>query len=88
MKQVQVDDETIYLANVDGKFYAIGNVCKDEGGPLEESRIDAYEVECPWHGSKFDVRTGEVTNPPATEPESTYVVKIDGDNMLIRRHSR
>jgi glycine betaine catabolism B len=88
MKQVQVDDEAICLANVDGKFYAIGNVCTHEGGPLADGTLDAYEVECPWHGSKFDVRTGEVTNPPARKPESTYEVKINGNNILIKRHSR
>jgi nitrite reductase/ring-hydroxylating ferredoxin subunit len=88
MKQVQVDDEAICLANVGGKFYAIANVCTHEGGPLADGTIDGYEVECPWHGSRFDIRTGEVTNPPASEPESTYIVKVDGNSILIKRHSR
>ena len=84
MKQIQVDGEDICLANVDGKFYAIGNVCTHEGGPLADGTLDTYEVECPLHGSKFDVRTGEVTNPPATVAESTYEVKIDGNNILVK----
>lgn len=46
--------------------------------------LDGYEVECPWHGSKFDVRTGEVTKTPATAPESTYVVKVEGNSILIK----
>ena len=46
--------------------------------------LDGYEIECPWHGSKFDVRTGEVTSPPASEPESTYEIKIDGNKILIK----
>ena len=40
-----------------------------EGGPLADGTLDGYNVECPWHNSKFDVRTGEVTSPPANEPE-------------------
>ena len=34
------------------------------GGPLDQGTVEGYEVECPWHGSKFDVRTGEPTKPP------------------------
>jgi glycine betaine catabolism B len=76
MKEVQVDGE--------GGYYAIGNVCTHEGGPLADGTLDGYEIECPWHGSKFDVRTGEVTSPPASEPESTYEIKIDGNKILIK----
>jgi ferredoxin-NADP reductase len=47
--------------------------------------LEGYEVECPWHGSKFDVRTGEVTNPPANEPEPAYEVKVDGNKILIKK---
>jgi glycine betaine catabolism B len=85
MKEVQVDGENICVVNVEGKYYAIGSICTHEGGPLADGTLEGYEVECPWHGSKFDVRTGEVTNPPASEPEPSYEVKIDGSNILIKR---
>jgi glycine betaine catabolism B len=48
----------------------IDAVCSHEDGPLQHGTLDGYEVECPWHGSKFDIRTGEVTNPPADTPQS------------------
>ena len=83
MKEVQVDGKNICIANVGGKYYAIGSICTHEGGPLADGTLEGYEVECPWHGSKFDVRTGEVTNPPASEPETTYQIKVDGNNVLI-----
>jgi len=85
MKAVEVAGENICLVNVEGKYYAIGNVCTHEGGPLAEGTLEGYEVECPWHGSKFDIRTGKVTRPPANEPESTYEVKIEGNDILIRK---
>ena len=84
MKEVQVDGESVCIANVDGKYYAIGNICTHEGGPLADGTLDGYEVECPWHNSKFDVRTGEVISPPANEPEPAYEVKIEGNNILIK----
>jgi len=85
MKEAQIDGKNICVVNVEGKYYAIGSICTHEGGPLADGMLEGYEVECPWHGSKFDVRTGEVTNPPANEPEPAYEVKVDGNNILIKR---
>ena len=85
MKEVEVDDQRILIANVNGKFYAIGNICTHEGGPLADGSLYNYEVECPWHGSKFDVRTGEVTSLPATEPEPLYEIKVEGNQILVKK---
>jgi ferredoxin-NADP reductase/nitrite reductase/ring-hydroxylating ferredoxin subunit len=85
MKEVQIDGQNVCIANVDGKYYAIGNVCTHEGGPLADGALEGYEVECPWHQSKFDVRTGEVTSPPANEPEPTYEVKVNGNSILVKK---
>jgi ferredoxin-NADP reductase/nitrite reductase/ring-hydroxylating ferredoxin subunit len=88
MIEIQVDGENICLVNVEGKFYAIGSICTHEGGPLADGTLEGYEIECPWHGSKFDVRTGEVKNPPASEPEPRYEVKVDGTNLLIKKQGK
>lgn len=88
MKEVQVDGENICIVNVEGKYYAIGSICTHEGGPLADGTLEGYEVECPWHGSKFDVRTGEVKTPPASEPEPSYQVKVDGTNILIKKQDK
>jgi glycine betaine catabolism B len=47
--------------------------------------LEGYEVECPWHQSKFDIRTGEVTSPPASESEPTYEIKVDGNSILLKK---
>lgn len=88
MKEVQVEGENICVVNVEGKYYAIGSICTHEGGPLADGILEGYEVECPWHGSKFDVRTGEVTSPPASEPEPTYQVKVEGKSVLIKKQGK
>ena len=85
MKEVQIDGEDVCIANVDGKYYAIGNVCTHEGGPLADGALEGYEVECPWHQSKFDVRTGKVTSPPASESEPTYEIRVDGSSILVKK---
>jgi glycine betaine catabolism B len=85
MKAVEFENETVCIVNVSGKFYAINNVCTHEGGPLAEGNLNEFEVECPWHGARFDVRTGEVKSPPAESPVSTYEIKIDRDDIWIRK---
>ena len=88
MKEVQVDGESLCIVNVEGKYYAIGNICTHEGGPLADGNLEGYEVECPWHASKFDVRTGEVKEPPASEPEPVYQIKVDGNNILLKKKGK
>ena len=67
------------------EVYAIGNVCTHMGGPLAEGKLVENVVQCPWHGSRFDIRTGEVVRAPAMRPESTYEVKVENNNILIKK---
>src|SRR5438093_1226144 len=83
MKEVQVNGQNICVANIDGKYFAINNICSHEGGPLADGKLEGYEVECPWHQSKFDMRTGEVKAPPAVESQATYQVKVEGDDIMV-----
>ena len=85
MKAVEFENEIVCIVNIGGKFYAINNVCTHEGGSLAEGTLNEFEVECPWHGARFDVRTGEVKSPPAESPVSTYEIKIDRDDIWIRK---
>lgn len=85
MMAVEVNDERICLANVNGKYYAIGNVCTHMGGPLAEGKLEDYIVQCPWHGSRFDIRSGKVVRPPAMKPESIYEVKVENNDILIKK---
>ena len=87
MKAVEVDDEKVCVINAEGNYYAIGNVCTHVGGPLNEGTLEGFEVQCPWHGSKFDIRTGEPTKPPATSTVPKYEVKIDGNNILVKKQN-
>jgi nitrite reductase/ring-hydroxylating ferredoxin subunit len=85
MKAVDVAGEKVCIINIEGNYYAIGNVCTHMGGPLNEGTLEGFEVECPWHGSKFDVRSGQPTKPPARQPVSSYEVKMQDNNILVRK---
>lgn len=66
-RTVDINGIWIALYNVDGTLYAIDNACPHAGGPLGEGKCVDGIVECPWHGWKFDVRTGQrVKNPNFT----------------------
>ena len=76
----------VFVVSIDGKTYAMGNVCTHAGGPLNEGkwieREGACMIECPWHLSLFDVRTGAVRQGPATFPEVAYETRASDDGFL------
>lgn len=77
---VEIDDLPIVVFNIGGKLYAIGDVCSHDNGPLGEGEIDGFEVICPRHGARFDVRTGEVRSLPAIVDIPAYPVRVvDGE---------
>jgi len=83
MMLVEVGEESILLSNVDGEFYAVGEVCTHAQGPLSEGRVQEGQVACPWHDSRFSLKTGEVIKGPAIDPLPRYSVRIEGDDILV-----
>ena len=80
---VEIGEEDVALCNVDGEFYAIANVCTHDEGPIGAGYLTGEEIECPRHGARFNVRTGEVRVLPAIVPLPTFEVKIEGDDILV-----
>ncbi len=82
---VQVNGDEVVLANVDGQVYAFGNDCSHRGGPLGEGILEGDTVECPWHQARFNVRSGDVIDAPATESVPTIDLKIDGNDIKVAK---
>ena len=78
-----VEDISIVICNVNGIFHAIENVCSHDEAPLGEGELFGNEIECPRHGARFDVATGEVTRIPAVAPIETFPVHIKDDTIYI-----
>lgn len=81
--KVYVDDEPVALANVGGDFFAVSDTCSHEYVMLSEGWLDDYDIECPQHGSKFDVRTGAVDGPPATQPVDAFETKVENNEVFV-----
>jgi nitrite reductase (NADH) small subunit len=82
-KVVQADGRNIALFNVEGTFFAIDNTCTHRGGPLGEGELSGDTVECPWHRAHFNVKTGAVTSPPAGAGVRSFLVKVEGNDVLV-----
>lgn len=79
----EVNGTRIALCNVDGKFYAIDDVCTHDGGPLDQGELEGNLVECPRHGARFDVTTGRPVVLPAVRPVKAYPVEVVGDEVRV-----
>ena len=82
-KRVEVGEDEIAVFNLDGEYYAIGDTCSHEEASLSEGDVFGECVECPLHGSEFDIRTWKALTLPAVLPVPTYPVKLDGDAILV-----
>jgi 3-phenylpropionate/trans-cinnamate dioxygenase ferredoxin subunit len=80
---VVVKGKEIALFNIDGAYFALTNACSHEEGPLAEGAVEGHEVTCPWHGAKFDIRTGEVLCDPAYEAVTRYNVRVSGSDIEV-----
>jgi 3-phenylpropionate/trans-cinnamate dioxygenase ferredoxin subunit len=85
MKFVAVDGERRVLANVEGGFFALKDVCGHRNAPLSRGRLEGYAVECPLHFARFDVRTGRLLDGPISADVRAYEVWIEADTVYIRR---
>ena len=83
MKTVEVGEEQILIVNINGNIHACDDICSHAYASLSEGDLNGEEVECPLHGSAFNVTTGEVLTPPADESVRVFEVRIDGQDILV-----
>lgn len=83
VKGVDVEGLELALVRAGDDVYALRDECSHAQIALSEGDVEGLEIECWLHGSRFDVRTGEVLNLPATEPVPVYPCKVDGDDVVV-----
>jgi 3-phenylpropionate/trans-cinnamate dioxygenase ferredoxin subunit len=82
-KLVEAGGQRIAIFNVGGKYWAIEDTCPHRGGPLSEGMLAEDEVICPWHGSRFNLKTGAVLTPPAQRNVKSFSVRIVGTDVEV-----
>ncbi len=83
MAGVEVEGKEILLSNLGGEVYAVDGICTHEEASLSRGFMVEDRVVCQLHLSQFDLRTGEVYNPPAVEPLKRYNVKIEEGSIFV-----
>ena len=85
MRVVELEDVELAVVNCDGEIFAIEDRCSHDDGPLAEGTLDAAActLECPRHGSLFDLRTGKPKTLPAYEPVETFPVLVEGQTVKV-----
>ena len=81
---VEVAGRPIALYDVDGNVFATDNICTHAYARLSDGWLDGDLIECPLHAARFEVRTGKVLDPPATEDLKTYPVRLVDDEIQVK----
>jgi 3-phenylpropionate/trans-cinnamate dioxygenase ferredoxin subunit len=83
-RAVDVDGAQVALFFLDGEYYAIEDVCTHDGGQLTGGTVEGDQIECPRHGARFCIKTGEALSAPAYEPTATFPVRIENGEVQVR----
>ena len=86
-RSLDVDGTSVAVFNLEGKYYAIEDICTHDGGILTGGAIEGEQIVCPRHGARFSIKTGAVLTPPAYENVATFPVRIE-DGMVQVRDAR
>jgi 3-phenylpropionate/trans-cinnamate dioxygenase ferredoxin component len=78
-----VEGTLVVICRVEGRLYAVEDRCTHDDGPLGEGYLDGFEIECPRHGARFDVRTGAVCRMPAVVPVESFPLKVEEGNVYV-----
>lgn len=81
--RVTIGEERIAMFRIGNEVFAVGDRCSHAEASLAEGEVFGTEVECPRHGSEFDLRTGEALSLPATRPVPTYPVSIEEGTVYL-----
>ncbi len=83
---VEIEDAMIVIFNLEGEYFALEDVCTHDGSEIASGCVVGDQIECPRHGARFSIRTGEVTAPPAYEPIDTFPVRVIDGVVQVRDH--
>jgi naphthalene 1,2-dioxygenase system ferredoxin subunit len=81
---VEVAGRSIALYDAEGNLFATDNICTHAYACLSDGWLDGEVIECPLHAARFDIRSGKVLDPPATEDLKTYPVRIVDGEIQVR----
>ena len=84
MTNITAGGKEILVANVNGRYYATGNICTHAGAELHDGELNGKELICPWHGSRWDITTGNlIWFPQKLESLGSYEITLEDDTIYV-----
>jgi nitrite reductase/ring-hydroxylating ferredoxin subunit len=83
LKQFTLNGIELLVINQNMKFYCLAARCTHAGAPLAEGELENGVLQCPWHGSRFRIETGEVVRGPARKQLSKYYITVKDNNLFV-----
>jgi len=83
MRALRIDGVDVLLCRVDGQYFALANHCTHARQALHTGKLRGFEIKCPLHGARFDIRSGRCVAAPATQPVQTFPVRIESGKLSI-----
>lgn len=84
MVKVESEGKAILVANVDGNYFAMDDICTHQGASLSEGTLEDATVTCPWHGSTWDCKTGKlIAFATQLENLASYKVLVESDSVFV-----
>jgi 3-phenylpropionate/trans-cinnamate dioxygenase ferredoxin subunit len=80
---IEIDGLPVVVLSIAGQYYAIADVCSHDDGPVGEGALEGFEIICPRHGARFDVRNGKVLTLPAFVDIPSYPIRVISDQIEI-----
>ena len=81
-REFRCGNKEICVANVDGAYSAMDNICSHRGGPIGQGMVEYGKVVCPWHGWAWDPKTGQAMQDSRAKI-AVYPIKIEGEDVLV-----
>jgi 3-phenylpropionate/trans-cinnamate dioxygenase ferredoxin subunit len=86
--KVLLGESEVCVVRIEEDVFAVADTCSHSDASLSEGDVTEFKIECWLHGAEFDLRSGEVVTPPATQPLKKYEVLRDGDTITITEPER
>jgi 3-phenylpropionate/trans-cinnamate dioxygenase ferredoxin subunit len=80
----EIEGRFVVVFHLDREWFALDDCCTHDGGPLGQGWIEGFQIICPRHGARFDIRTGLALTMPAVHATAAHEVKIEGDQVFVK----
>ena len=84
LMHIPAGGKEIVVTKLDGNYYAMDNVCAHAGADLHEGELNNNELTCPWHGARWDIKTGNLISfPQKLKPLQSHEISIEKDTLYV-----